>query len=71
MYQKNGEQKTFLPHSEIEPQFLGISSGSVVNIPSTLFLKIGFIALRCTNVYTKFFIKTVPDTSLHKTSDLT
>ena len=36
-----------------------------------LLLNFGFIALRCTNVYMKFFIKTVPDTSLHETSDLT
>jgi hypothetical protein len=28
--------KTFLPHSGIEPQFLGIPSGSVVVIPITL-----------------------------------
>ena len=33
--------------------------------------KIGFIALKFTNVYMKVYIKTVPDTSLHETSDLT
>jgi len=37
------------------------------------FLKknIDFIALRFINIYMKYFIKTVPDTSLHETSDLT
>ena len=35
------------------------------------FFKDRFIALRCSNVYMNFFIKTVPDTSLHETSDLT
>ena len=35
------------------------------------FLTIGFIAVRFTYIYMKFFIKTVPDTSLHETSDLT
>ena len=40
-------------------------------LSNVFFKKIGFIALKCTNVYMKFFIKTVQDTSLHETSDLT
>ena len=50
---------------------LGSQCAGCVGTKRIFFLKIGFIALKCANVYMKFFIKTVLDTSLHEASDLT